>query len=71
MELARMGRDRAQGSPGRESTESSHFFIVSGKFFYLAGAIVAGGDNESEDVGAVIIRLLTFARVPTPCNFEF
>jgi len=34
----------------------------------LAGAIVAGGDNEAEDVGAVIVRLVCFAIVPTPFN---
>ena len=35
MELARMGRDRAQGSPGRESTENLLLYISFNLYIYL------------------------------------
>ena len=38
--------------------------------FHLAGAIVAGGNDEGEDVGAEVVGLVAFAIVPTPYNFE-
>ena len=38
--------------------------------FHLAGAIVARGNDESEDVGAEVLGLVAFAIVPAPYNFE-
>jgi len=34
----------------------------------LAGAIVAGGNDEGEDVGAEVVGLVAFAIVPAPFN---
>ena len=39
--------------------------------FHLAGAIVAGGNNEGEDVGAEVVRLVILAIVPAPYNLQF
>ena len=38
--------------------------------FHLAGAIVAGANDEGEDVGAEVVGLVAFAIVPTPYKFQ-